>query len=640
MSKKIKRNIPKGKNIINPKKTDYTLYIILGAIALVVDIFLVLQYSNISVGNPEMNIFDKLAKLGEVENSDIISLVTNKEVMKCFFETQKTLALGYLIAFLFILIKIFEPKEEFKGIEHGSSDWAKKKDYKRFSNPENTIVLADNLYLDLDDSEADNLNEVVVGGSGAGKSWRKIKPDILQMIGSYVVTDPKGELYRDTCKVLESNGYKVKVLNLISPQCSNGYNPFKYIDEGRLDTDVPVLVNCFMKNTSDNKKGGGDQFWDDSMKSLLTGIVYYLMLNQEEEKSFERVLKLTTNFCVDEESGEIDESKTEIHRIFNKIRSEKPGHPGLIAYDTFLLASGKTAKSIVISLGTRLNIWISKDICALTYKDEMELEKVGTEKTAIFLVIPDTDDTFKVIASMFYTQLFKVLFNQADFVYNGRLPYLVSCELDEFANIGEIPGFDRYIAVMRSRNIRVAIVIQALSQLEKLYKDSWEIILGCCYVFNYLGTTDTKTQEYVNKRLGKTTILAKQRGTNRSSKSASTNENNNYIARELLTVAEIAKLDKTTSIVFVRGVSPFYVDKFRTQNHSLIRYVGSQYEKDYHNNTNIIERYSEISKLRIEQLEERRENKYKAEKRREEEEEDREIKQRDDVKEFFENSVS
>lgn len=613
--KKIKINIDERKNKINKATSNTHIYIIIALVVVILDIYLVFQFSTVQYKNPGIDFMELFQIFTEESTKSIdTSLIFNKEVWSNFFYAQKNLVIVYVLGIMLILMKILEPKEEFKGMEHGSANWAKKKDYARFINPKNTIVLADKLYLDTKDSEADNFNEMIIGGSGAGKSWRKIKPDILQMVGSYVVTDPKGELYRDTCKVLEKNGYKVKVLNVLQPKYSNGYNPFRYINKETLETDVLSLVNCFMKNTSDSKKQGGDQFWDDSMKALLTAIVFYLVLEENEEKTFERVFDLVRKVSVDEETGDIDESKTELERIFNKVRVEQPYHPGLQAYEEFKLASGKTAKSILISLAVRLNIFINSDICAMTYEDEMELEKIGTEKTAIFLITPDTDETFNVLVSMFYTQLFKVLFYEADFKHNGKLPYLVSCELDEFANIGEIPNFDKYIATMRSRNVRVAIILQALSQLEKLYKESWETILGCCYIFNYLGTTDQKTQKYVNEKLGKTTILSKNRGTSRSAKSSSSNENNNLMARDLMTVTEISQLDKKNSIVFVRGVPPFFAEKFKTQFHPLIGYVGSSFEKDFKNNTNIIERYKEIAEEKLAKLGERRKEKYEKEK--------------------------
>lgn len=603
----------KGKNRINPTKDNLVFSIFLLLLFVVVDVIVVVNYANISVNNSELDIFDKLIRLGNVigtkDSMELGSMLGNKAILKEFFETQKNLVLVYGIIIMIAITKIIEPKQDFKGIEHGSAEWAKKEDRKRFTSSEHSFPLADSLFLSPTDKKADNFNEVVVGGPGAGKTLRKIKPEIMQMVGSYVITDPKGEVYRDTCKLLEKNGYKVKVLNLIEPKFSDGYNPFKYINMDSVETDVFTLVNCFMRNTTDTKKQGGDQFWDDSVKALLTAIIFYLVLDTDEDKCFERVFELTKNVIIDEETGEINPRKSEIERIFTRIAEDDPYHPGLQAWQEFKLASGKTAKSILISLAVRLNIWINQDICSMTYQDEMEFEKVGVEKTAIFLITPDTDDNFNVLASMFYTQLFKTLFYEADFHYNGRLPLLVSCELDEFANIGEIPNFDKYIATMRSRNVRVCIILQALSQLEKLYKESWEIILGCCYIINYLGTTDTKTHKFVSERLGKTTTLVKNRGESKSSKSHSVNDNGNYIARDLMSSDEVSKLDGMNSIVFIRGLNPFFCNKFDTLHHPLIKYVGSSFSDGIPNNTDIHKKYKDKSLMRMEEVRERREKK-------------------------------
>lgn len=594
-----------GRNRITKKSSNVGFNIFLFILFVFLDVYVVLNYSYVTVNNPNMEITKKLMELsnylGNAESFKILEMIKNQAVMDTFINTQKYLVIVYIIIGMIIVTKFMEEKQDFKGIEHGSADWADKNDTKRFANSKNTIVLADGLYLDPGDREADNLNELVIGGSGAGKSWRKVKPDIMQMVGSYVVTDPKGELYRDTYKMLKKNGYKIKVLNILQPKFSDGYNPFNYINKEQYQTDVPVLVNCFMKNTSDPNQKGGDPFWEDSMKALLTAIIYYLVLEESENKCFERVFELVRKVSIDEETGEIDESKTELERIFKKIERENPNHPGLQAYEEFKLASGKTAKSILISCAVRLNIWISEDICTMTYNDEMELEKVGTEKTAIFLITPDTDDTFNVLASMFYTQLFKVLFYEADYNNNGKLPYLVSCELDEFANIGEIPNFEKYIATMRSRNVRVAIILQALSQLEKLYKDSWEIILGCCYVTNYLGTTDKKTQKFVSERLGKTTVLVKNKGESKSSKSYSTSDNGNYIARDLMTVDEVNRLSKENSIVLIRGLNPFFCEKFNSKKHPQIKLVGSNFADGIPNNTDIRQVYKDKAILKLEE---------------------------------------
>lgn len=642
MAKKKNRKIVDGKNQIKPKTNNTLYYIIIFIIILVVDIYLVTNLSYVMVNNPNMELLDQLMLFTDSLGTSSVSfleMVKDPIIIKTFFEIQSKLIIVYIIIGAMILSKAMEPKEEFKGIEHGSAEWAKKEDFKRFQNSKNSIPLQDGLYLSLDDEQASNVNECIIGGSGKGKSFRKVKPDLMQMFGSYIVTDPKGELFRDTRKFLINHGYKVKVLNILDPRYSDGYNPFKYIREDRLETDVLTLVDVFMKNTTDSKKQGGDQFWDDSMKALLTAIIYYLVLEKNEDKCFERVFELVRKVSVDEETGEIDDNKTELERIFKRIQREDPFHPGLQAYDEFKLASGKTAKSILISLAVRLNIFINKDICSMTYEDEMELEKIGTEKTVIFLITPDTSETFNVLASIFYTQLFQVLFYEADFHHNGRLPLLVSIEADEFANIGEIPNFDKIISTCRSRNVRIAFILQALAQLKKLYEKSYETILANCCIFNFLGTPDPNTQEYVNKKLGKTTIYVKNRGESKSSKSYSANINGSLMARDLMTVQELNDLDNDKSIVFVSGCRPFIGKKYQTQFHPLSSEVGSSFPDGIKNNTDIHKVYEERYKVRNERLLERRKKKSISILNSLDEEREPFAFQDEDVKNYFEKFV-
>lgn len=568
-----RNRIQKRKSKINIISVTIFIMIILA------DLVIVANYSQIVVKNKKISTMDAIAKSFEVAGQKPFAVdISNKKIQKEFIETQKILFLAYVMLILLYISKNIGLRKDFKGIEHGSATWGSKSDVKKFSNRKR-IVLSNELFLDPESKIPDNLNELLIGGSGAGKSFRKIKPDIMNMNGSFVITDLKGELVKDCYKVLSENGYKIRILNLLQPRYSNGYNPFRYIDlykEGTLESDVLSLATTFMKNTADNKKGGGDQFWDDAMKALLIAFIFYLVLERpENERNFENVYNLVRSAKVSEaDEGDIEEENP-LEALFTELEKENFNHPAVKSYQTFKLAAGKTAKSILISLAVRLNVWLSKDICCLTNNDEMELEKIGTEKTAIFLLLPETDDTFKVIASLFYSQLFKILFYEADYNHNGFLPLLVNVEADEFANIGEIPDFDKYIATMRSRNVRASIVVQALSQLEKLYKDTWEIILGNCFAINYLGTTDTKTQEWVSKRLGKATVFLETKGSSKGRKQSSVSENGQYIARDLMTTDEINQMNKDNSIVFLKGFRPFFTTKYDTAKHPLFNKVGS-----------------------------------------------------------------
>lgn len=422
----------------------------------------------------------------------------------------------------------------------------KKKDFARFSNE---LYLADKLYLDINDKRVHNLNEVIIGESGVGKTFRKIIPDVLQMVGSYVISDPRNEVYEYTHKALKENGYDIKVLNILQ------YNPFKYINKETLATDISSLIDCFIENTSNKQEH--EQFWDNCMKDLLTAIVFYLVLEENEEKNFKRVFDLVSKVSIDEGTGEINESKTELERIFNKIRIEQPYHPGLQAYKDFKKTSGKTVKSILKSLTARLNIFISSDMCAMTYGDEIELEKIGMGKIAIFLKTSDIYEYKKlnVLVSMFYTQLFKVLCYEADSKYNGRFPYLVSCEFDEFVNSGKIPNFDTYMATISKRNIRVAITLQGVSQLKGLYKN-WKRILNGCGIFNYMGLLGYETQEYLEYQIQE--YIEGKFGIPK----IKTNQLNEFFNNE------------KNSIVLVRGMTPFFVKKIKTESYPIIKEVN------------------------------------------------------------------
>lgn len=499
-----------------------------------------------------------------------ISHTVEKEPLIFLEDFSMSNAIGKLTIFYIIIslltIAIFalDKKKYMKGKEYGSADWATKKDSEKLmdkKNLNNNIILTADTYLSLDTRKTrKNLNVIVFGGSGAGKTRFFVKPNVMQMNTSYVITDPKGELLRSTGKMLEKNGYKVKVFNLIQMQHSTNYNPFQYI---RNDNDIMKLINNLIKNTDGGKKSS-DPFWEKAETALLMAIMSLIWYEGEKsEKNFGMVMELLRQAEVREED-ETYESPLDI--LFKELKEIDPDHIAVKYYTVFKQASGKTAKSILISCSVRLAIFNLQEVKKLTSSDDIDIPKLGEEKTALFIVIPDSDDTFNCLVAILYSQIFDTLYNLADFKHNGRLPVHVRCIIDEFANIGTIPNFDKLIATMRSREISVNPILQNLSQLETMYKDNWETIVGNCDSFLFLGGMEKKSLEYLNKSLGKATIDTLNRSISRG-KNSSTSRNEGILGRELMTINEIREMPDSDCILLVRGVKPFYNKKFDIKKH-------------------------------------------------------------------------
>lgn len=514
---------------------------------------------------------------------------------------------------LAIFLKITTPSDnDYKGTEYGSATWADKQAEKSFRD-KTGIPIGKGFYVTITNPKGkfykpNNLNEIVIGGSGAGKSFRKIKPDIMQMYGSYVVTDPKGELYRDTAKVLTANGYKVRVLNLENINLSNAYNPFCYMVS---EQDVLNVADLFMKNSAG--EGEKEDFWSGSAQDLLVMIMLYLYKSEYELKSFGRVIRLVNSIKYTKE-GKIDEL-CELARCMTEHSIDFPDDAASVNWKSITGTPQETMGSIAKTLSTRLRLWAVSDVDELTADDEMDFDHVGQEKTAIFLIIPPARQTYKAVANIFYSQLFERLMWVANNKCNGRLPYLVSCELDEFANIGKIPNFCETLAVVRSHNIRICIVLQGLSQLKALYEKTFESIIGNCSMFTFLGTNDADTKEYVSKRLGKTTVKVRTRSYNRGGTQGGGSDSESYVARDLLAVEDIAMAmrprGKTnclggSCIAFIDHFRPFFIGKFDTLSHPLISSVGSSFPKDFKNNTDINEVYGKIKEERSQKYSEQR----------------------------------
>ena len=466
---------------------------------------------------------------------------------------------------------------------------------------DNNIVLTNDVLMSLNTRQTrKNLNVMVIGGSGSGKSRFFVKPNLMQANTSYVCTDPKGELLRSTGKMLKRYGYKIKVFNLIDMAHSNNYNPFQYIYDvdGKYSTTAVIkMVNVLMKNTQKEGGGSGDQFWDDSTKALLAALCFYLVECEDKSKqNFSEVMKLLKKAEVKE--GE-DNFKSDLDLIFdalefpekykneaenderilqlNLIDLAKKAKPAsqymcLKYYKDFKKAAGDTAKSILISTAVRLQAFNIPEVMDLTCCDTLHLEELGDEKQALFIIIPSSDDTFNFLAAMMYTQMFDVLYDRANFKYGGRLPVHVRCLLDEFANVGTIPRFEELLATMRSMEISANVIIQNLSQLKKMYKDSWENVLGNCDSLLFLGGQEPTTLEHISKMLGKETIDTRSNNRTRG-KNGSTSENDGILGRELMTIDELKVMKDNECILFVRGLYPFFCNKFVIEKHPNYRYL-------------------------------------------------------------------
>lgn len=493
----------------------------------------------------------------------------------------------YLLVILIVfLLATGRKRDDFKGMEQGSSVWASDNVVKRFERDHaDGVPVGRNCYVPLESDETANLNEIVIGGSGAGKTWRKIKPDLLQLFGSYVVTDPAGELFRDMYRMFIANNYKVKVLNLTDIRYSNSYNPFAYVHS---EQDVLEMATLFMKNSAG--KDEKEDFFTGSALELLTCISLYLFHMPDEIKSFGRVIRLVNSISY---VGGKMSPQCELARCMSNYASmcKNPNASALVSFRGMQDLPQETMGSIAKTLSTRLQLWSLSEVDSFMDEDEMEFDKIGFEKTVIFLIIPAAKKTYRVIANLFYSQLFNELMRVAEAQPNGRLKHLVSLEIDEFANIGEIPDFSETLAVIRKYNIRACIVLQGLSQLKAIYKDNWESIIGNCDIFTFLGSKDQDTKEYISKKLGNTTVRVDTRSYNRGGSAQSSGggqDSENYVSRPLLYPDEIPKAIKSRGkskrkyggkcFVWVGMNDPFYLDKFDSPSHPRVKECGSKYD--------------------------------------------------------------
>lgn len=530
-----------------------------------------------------------------------------------------TLMVGFALG-IYALMKYTSRKRlHRKGVEHGSARWANEKEEKFLADrmsagskpkrgkdaaqqslrtatkPEkkkvkkspkspfetdNNILLTQEVRMSLNTRQhRENLNVLVIGGSGSGKSRFYVKPNIMQLNTSYVVTDPKGELLRSCGRLLKKAGYEIRVFNLIDMSHSNNYNPFNYIydKDGNINkTYVMKMVNCLMKNTKQEGASGGDQFWDDSTKALTLAIAFYLLEKKTDEngnsldRNFSTVMKMMRLAEISEQD---ENHRSPLDDMMDELRTENPHSMAVSFYADFKKAPAETAKSILISAAVRFAAFNLPEVADLTHTDNIHLDTLGDRKTALFIIIPSSDATFNFLAAMMYTQLFDTLYDTANFKYGGRLPVHVRCLLDEFANVGTIPDFDKLLATMRSMEISANIIIQNLAQLKKMYDKSWEILTGNCDSLLFLGGQEASTLEAISKSLGKETIDVVSQNRTRSHKSPSTSENNSILGRELMTTDELKVMKPNECVLIVRALYPFFCHKFDIEKHQNYKYL-------------------------------------------------------------------
>ncbi|HFZ7062059.1 TPA: VirD4-like conjugal transfer protein, CD1115 family [Streptococcus agalactiae] len=483
----------------------------------------------------------------------------------------RDLLVGISAAALVKLIVYSKGKNKKKyrqGKEYGSARWGESKDIAPYIDPkfENNVLITNTERLTMNSRPknpkyARNKNVLVIGGSGSGKTRFYVKPNLMQMHSSYVVTDPKGTLVLECGKMLYENGYDIKILNTINFKKSMKYNPFAYL---RSEKDILKLVQTIIANTKGDGEKAGEDFWVKAEKLYYTALIGYIYYEApEEEKNFKTLLDMIDASEVRED----DETyMNPIDRLFEALEKKDPSHFAVKQYKKYKLAAGKTAKSILISCGARLAPFDIRELRELMSEDELELDKIGDRKTALFVIISDTDDTFNFVVSIMYSQLFNLLCDKADDVYGGRLPVHVRCLLDEFANIGLIPKFEKLIATIRSREISASIILQAQSQLKAIYKDHADTIVGNCDSTLFLGGKEKTTVKELSETLGKETIDLYNTSETRSNQK-SFGLNYQKTGKELMSQDEITVMDGGKCIYQLRGVRPFLSDKFDITKH-------------------------------------------------------------------------
>jgi len=489
--------------------------------------------------------------------------------------------LVFLLIYVLVLAIYLSSKGKFRpGEEHGSAKWgdARKinKKYLNVEHREMNKILTQNVSISYDGRKTRrNVNTLVCGGSGAGKTRFYAKPNILQGNTSFVVLDPKGEILRDTGYFLENQGYEIKVLDLIQMDKSYCFNPFVYL---KTDNDIQRLVTNLFKNTTPKGAQTQDPFWDNAAKMLLMALMMYLHYEAPEyEQNFPTVMEMIRYGMIEDED---DPTPSALDMLFERLEMREPDHVALKYYRAYHSGSAKTLKSIQISLVARLEKFNLPELADITRFDELNLPEMGEKKCALFAVIPDSDTSFNFLIGMLYTMLFQQLYYQADMVYGGRLPVHVHFLMDEFANVALPDDFQKLLSTMRSREISVSIIIQNMAQLKALFEKDWESISGNCDEFLYLGGNEQSTHEYVSKLLGKETIDTQTYGHTKG-RSGSYSTNRQQAGRELLTPDEVRLLDNQYALLFVRGEDPVMDLKYDILRHPNVKFSADGNAKPY-----------------------------------------------------------
>ena len=546
---------------------------------------------------PGLDVSEKLLHIGQGFQTAFASSAPNFHVLDICVGI-----LGAVLVRLAVYVKGKNAKKYRKGIEYGSARWGTAADIAPYIEPvpdwNIPLTRTESLTMTSRPKQpkyARNKNILVIGGSGSGKTRFFVKPSIMQMHSSYVITDPKGQLLKETGKMLlhgapklDENGkpvrdrhgriiyepYRIKVLNTINFSKSMKYNPLAYV---RSEKDILKLVNVIIANTKGDGEKSSEDFWIKAERLLYCALIGYIWYEAEpEEKNFITLLELI-NACEAREDDETYKSPVDI--LFDELAQAQPEHFAVKQYVKFKMAAGKTLKSILVSCGARLSPFDIKELRDIMTEDELELDTMGDRKTALFLIMSDTDTTFNFVIAMLQSQLFNLLCDKADDLYNGRLPVHVRCLLDEFANIGQIPNFDKLIATIRSREISASIILQSQSQLKTIYKDAADTIVGNCDVTLFLGGKEKSTLKEISELLGKETIDSLSQSENRG---AQTSHGLSYqkLGKELMTQDEIAVMDGGKCILQLRGVRPFFSDKYDLTKHPRYKYLSDADKKN------------------------------------------------------------
>ena len=531
-------------------------------------------------------IFDKLSYTVRLSEENIlisvvkgVSELTKAPLLSFHFTDISVGIIGALAVKCILYLRSKNAKKFRKGIEYGSARWGTPEDIKPYIDEDfyNNILLTNTERLTMNSRPknpkfARNKNVLVIGGSGSGKTRFFVKPNLMQMTTSYCVTDPKGTILVECGKMLQKGGYKIRSLNTINFKKSMHYNPFAYI---RSEKDILKLVNVIIANTKGDGEKSGEDFWVKAERLLYCALIGYIYYEApEEEKNFITLLDLINA----SEAREDDENyKSPVDMLFDRLAEREPEHFAVKQYVKFKQAAGKTLKSILISCGARLAPFDIKELRDLMEYDELELDTLGDEKTALFVIISDTDDTFNFVVAIMYSQLFNLLCDKADNEYGGRLPVHVRCLLDEFSNIGQIPKFEKLISTIRSREISACIILQAQSQLKAIYKDNADTIIGNCDTTLFLGGKEKSTLKELSETLGKETIDMYNTSETRSNQN-SYGTNYQKLGKELMSQDELSVMDGGKCILQLRGVRPFLSDKYDITKHPRYKML-SDYDK-------------------------------------------------------------